>query len=38
VLRQCIRKGAAPVFISETREIFTVKVYPGVIADPGFHG
>ena len=34
---QCIRKGTAPVFISETREIFTVKDYPSVIDDLGFH-
>ena len=34
---QCIRKGAAPVFISETREIFTVKDYTGVTDDLGFH-
>ena len=34
---QCIRNGAAPVFISEAREIFTVKDYAGVIDELGFH-
>jgi hypothetical protein len=34
---ECIRKGAAAVFLSETREIFTVKDYPGVFDDLGFH-
>ena len=34
---ECIRKGAAAAFISETREIFTVKDYPGVVDQLGFH-
>jgi hypothetical protein len=34
---ECIRKGAAAVFISETREIFTVKDYPDVADQLGFH-
>jgi len=33
----CIRKGAAAVFLSEGREIFTVQDYQGVIDDLGFH-
>jgi hypothetical protein len=32
----CIRKGAAPVFIGEDRAILVVKNYPGVIDDLGF--
>jgi len=35
--RRCIEKGAAPVFISEqAKAVFTVKDYPGVIADLGY--
>jgi hypothetical protein len=34
----CIRKGAAPVFISEqAKAIFTVKGYASVIDDLGYH-
>lgn len=36
--KSCIEKGAAPVFISEqAKEMFTVKDYPGVIDDLGYH-
>ena len=33
----CIRKGAAAVFIGEDRTILVLKDYPGVIDDLGFH-
>jgi hypothetical protein len=34
----CIEKGSAPVFISEqAKAIFTVKGYPSVIDDLGYH-
>ena len=33
----CIRKGAAPVFLAENRTVLAVKDYPGVIEDLGFH-
>jgi len=36
--KSCIGKGAAAVFISEqAKAIFTVKDYPGVIDDLGYH-
>jgi hypothetical protein len=36
--KSCIRKGAAPVFISEqAKAMFTVKDYPGVVDDLGYH-
>ncbi|HLH19371.1 MAG TPA: hypothetical protein VKX45_19270 [Bryobacteraceae bacterium] len=34
---ECIRKGAAAVFLSESREILRVVDYPGVLDDLGFH-
>jgi hypothetical protein len=36
--KNCIEKGAAPVFISEqAKAMFTVKDYAGVIDDLGYH-
>jgi hypothetical protein len=34
---ECLRKGAAAVFIAESREILKVADYPGVLDDLGFH-